>query len=380
MVFQNVVKIINKWLLLKEPDETLKVLLATVIANKFIGHPPLWLFIIAPPSSAKSELIAALNYVEGIFPLSSLTPQTFISGQIGKRKEDSSLLFKLDNKILTFKDFTTVLSMHRDKRAEILSQLREIYDGQYKKSFGTGATIDWSGRVGFIAGVTPIIDTHYSIYTVLGERFIQYRMLQPTGFEMASLVMDTTNKTDIMKKELRETISNFINNIKIPETNTISIPEEIKTRIAHLASFCVIARSGIIRDYNREITYKPEPEAPPRLCKQFLSLAYGLATINESKQITMDDYKIILRIGMDNLHPVRRKIIELLKNNEYLELSKFVEIMRYPSNTLRRYLEDLAALDLVEQHKGKEGMSDRWSLTSDTATILEKVIPYPKCQ
>jgi hypothetical protein len=107
--------------------------------------------------------------------------QTFVSGFKGK---NSSLLERLDAKGLSFlllKDFTTVLSLHRDARSEILGALREIYDGEYSKDFGNGQSVSWSGRLGFLAGVTPVIDRHHQVLAVLGQRFLMLRLPRRTG-------------------------------------------------------------------------------------------------------------------------------------------------------------------------------------------------------
>ena len=154
-------RIFRKWLLITDWD-ALTVTVASVIANRLAGD-ALWLFLVAPPSGVKTEYISSLNGLSNIHPLSDLTAQTFASGM--RAKKEPSLLSKFEyGTVLTLKDFTTILSMHRDKRHEILSQLREIYDGSYTKSWGTGKTLNWKGKVGLIAGVTTIIDTHYSIY------------------------------------------------------------------------------------------------------------------------------------------------------------------------------------------------------------------------
>ena len=87
-----------------------------------------WPLLVSPPSGGKTEVIRALTGVTEVYPLGSLTAQTFVSGIAGKR--NASLLRRLDDmgkSFLTFKDFTTVLTLHGDARAEILAQLREIY-------------------------------------------------------------------------------------------------------------------------------------------------------------------------------------------------------------------------------------------------------------
>jgi hypothetical protein len=143
------------------PHECVDMALATVIANRMDGD-PLWVFLVAPPSGGKTEVIRALDEAGDVYPLSSLTAQTFASG-FERKGTETSLLPKIDGKTLTMKDFGTVLTMYREKKAEILAQLREIYDGGFIKEFGNGKTFRWSGKVGLLAGVTPIIDREYAL-------------------------------------------------------------------------------------------------------------------------------------------------------------------------------------------------------------------------
>ena len=119
--------IVEKWLLIKDKG-LLRILLASVIANKLQAD-PVWLFVVAAPGGTKTELIRGLNLIEGIYPISDLTPQTFLSGEKSNKKASLLLRLPSEGTILTYKDFTTVLTMHKDKKHAILSQLREIYDG-----------------------------------------------------------------------------------------------------------------------------------------------------------------------------------------------------------------------------------------------------------
>jgi hypothetical protein len=116
-----------EWLAFPEVDgvpsyELIDVALAAIVGNRLHGD-PLWLFLVAPPSSGKTEVLRALGDVPDVFPLSSLTAQTFASGYERKGGE-TSLLPKLTDKTLIMKDFGTVLTLHRETRAEIFAQLR----------------------------------------------------------------------------------------------------------------------------------------------------------------------------------------------------------------------------------------------------------------
>jgi len=373
--FQQLEETINKWLLIKDKG-LIRILTATVIANRLEGD-PVWLFIIAASGGTKTELIRGLNKIEGIYPISDLTPQTFLSGE--KEKKNASLLFRLpkDNTILTYKDFTTVLTMHRDKRHAILSQLREIYDGYYRKEFGTGETKTWEGKLGFIAGVTSIIDNHQSVFQVLGERFIQYRPKQPNCIALAKKAMANSGGEKQMREEIENSFANFIAGVKMPE-EPMRLSKEITNRIAHLAALCVRARSGIIRDgySSREIDFIPEAELPTRLAKQLNVMFIALSLI-DGYATTEENFELIYKIGIDLLPKKRKKALEKLikANGEELETATIAMAIGYPTNTTRRILEDLHGLGLVNRQSEGQGHADRWSVKNYTMSLLGKARP-----
>lgn len=363
--------IVGKWLLIKDKG-LLRILLASVVANKLQGD-PVWLFIVAAPGGTKTELIRGLNKLEGIYPISDLTPQTLLSGEKGK---NASLLLRLPyGTIFTYKDFTTVLSMHRDKQQAIISQLREIYDGYYRKEFGTGETKTWEGKIGFIAGVTSVIDRHYEIYAVLGERFIQYRPVQADSIALAKKAMGNSGGEKSMRDDIQNAMADFIAGINIPQEKTLA-SEELRDHIAHLAAFCVKARSGIIRDgySTREIDLIPETELPTRLAKQLITLSSALSLIGHSTP--EEDYELVRKVAMDSL-PQKRKLTlnMLIPTEEKLETADVALKIGYPTNTTRRILEDLHGLGLVDrEHEGK-GYADKWQISEYAKELWNKATP-----
>lgn len=369
--FQALEKVVDKWLLIKDRG-IIKVLVATVIANK-LKSDPVWLFIVTASGGTKTELIRGLNKIKDIYPISDLTPQTFLSGEKGNK--NASLLLRIPPEtIFTYKDFTTVLTMHRDKQQAIISQLREIFDGSYRKPFGTGETKEWEGKIGFIAGVTPVIDKHHEIYSVLGERFIQYRPKQPDAITLAKKAMANSGEEKIMREEIQNAFADFIAGVGIPEKLNL-ISEAIKDRIAHLATLCVRARSGVSRDgYHREVDLIPEPELPTRLAKQFITLLAAFSLIDDT--IPEEDYELIYKIGMDTLPQKRRRALEILiRATEEVETADVAMEIGYPTNTTRRILEDLHGLGLVtRQHEGS-GYADKWLISDYTRELLEKAKP-----
>src|SRR5262249_35224003 len=137
--------------------DAVNVVLAGVVANYADGD-PVWPLLVGPPGCGKSEIVSSIVGAPGGGPLSTLTPQTLLSGFETKGKPASLLEQIGEFGILAFKDLTTVLTMHREARAAIIGQLREVADGRCEKSFGNGVRIEWKGKLGLVAGVTPVID------------------------------------------------------------------------------------------------------------------------------------------------------------------------------------------------------------------------------
>jgi hypothetical protein len=350
------------WLQMKS-TEPLKVALATVAANRLPGD-PYWQFLVAPPSGLKTEIITALNGVPEIYPLSSLTTATFASGFTIKGRKNPSLLFKLDGRVLAMKDFTSVLSMHNEKRSEILGQLREVYDGAYHKEFGNGEVVDWVGRIGLIAGVTPIIDMQYTVTQVLGERFLLYRLQPDDPILVARQARTKLGQERAMREDLLSAVRAFFAGLRADPV--IETPSVIGDRLNALACLTARSRSGVLWGHDGTMLYVPAPEGPGRLAKQLSTLAIALAMIRGSHTVSLEDYATVYRVAIDTAPLQRTKMLEVLKDptKKQWTTTEVGEVARYPSATARRYLEELTAVDLVDREVAGQGKADLWSLSA----------------
>jgi hypothetical protein len=128
----------------------MRVVLGTIKAHHLRIGDPAWLFIVAPPGTGKTTIcIMGSARLPEVQMLGGFTPHTFLSGFSGRREpglleklgettEKNGKFITVGDAIFLAKDFTTVLSMHREKRGEVLAQLREIHDGEFRLSWGTG--------------------------------------------------------------------------------------------------------------------------------------------------------------------------------------------------------------------------------------------------
>ena len=277
------------FLLLPDGGHAVEVLLAAVVANRLNGD-PFWVMFVNPPGGTKTELIRALDDVPDVYQLSSLTAKTLVSGYIdpGRSRQDHSLLPKLDGKILALKDFTSVLTMPRDARAEILGQLREIYDGSYRKDFGTGQSFKWKGKVGLIAGVTEAIETYQSATQILGERCLLYRLGCADGQQVAQKALENQGREEVCRQHFREAVTLFLD--RIDTTRELEIPDPIRNKLSALATLCVTARTGVMRDGNGIIEYIPGTEGPARLAKQLSLFLKALTHVRGKATATQEEY------------------------------------------------------------------------------------------
>lgn len=145
----------------------------------------------------KTVLLEALSGLPECHFVDKLTPNTFLSGQIqqpdNKGTGSPSLLHRIGQTgILIYSDFSTILAMNRDHRNAILADMRRIYDGKLSREFGTTerpAERVWEGRLTFAAAATPAIDTYFSVFQSLGERFVLIRLNRPDGVASAVRAM-----------------------------------------------------------------------------------------------------------------------------------------------------------------------------------------------
>jgi hypothetical protein len=335
-------------------DGATKVALATIVANYAIGD-PVWTLEVGAPGSGKSEGVNAVQDAPDVRRLSSLTPQTLLSGYEPKRKgaPEASLLLKVGGfGILAFKDLTTVLTMHHEARSQIVGQLREVYDGATQKAFGNGREVSWEGKLGLLAGVTPVIDEQHSFLALMGERFVLYRLPEASREEVARHALAVRNVADKLREEIRAECASFL--ARFRGVQELDIPDGFVEPLVRLSDIVTRARTGVARDYRtRELLYLPTPEAPPRLAKQLAQLAAGLLAIGVDEHETL---RLIRKIGWDCVPAVRTTVMAALAGAEGgVPNAELQELTSLPRTTAERVAEDLALLGLVKRWKADDG-------------------------
>jgi hypothetical protein len=358
-----------------KPDlQAIRIVLGAIQAHRLNLGDPAWLFVVAPPGSGKTTMsIMGTCGLPDVVMLGDFSENTFLSGfhghhqpgmleKLGHTVQDGQTYISNGNAVLMAKDFTTVLSMRREKRAAILGQLREIHDGQFKRDFGTGVTKIWRGRVTIIAAVTPVLDKYYAIFSVLGERFLQLRWHRPDSEEAGVWAIRQQGKEQQFQADVKHVIGRILEaGTKTPPT----LAPLMQLRIASLAEIIALGRTHVYRSSfgNRDIEHVPEPEANTRISKGLAALAKGVASLRGHTQVAEEDLQDIFRVGLDSLQDYRRRLFLAVANGATPDSVNMPRTMR------QRELEELEELGILE----KTEPDSRYRLTERIARLWNRV-------
>ncbi len=376
---------VGKVLLLNDTG-VVKMVVATIISNR-MDLDPVWLLLIAPPSGGKTELIQAVSGLEFVFPISDLTVNTFASGQKKVGKE-TSLLLKINNGVMAFKDFTSILSKPNDARADIMKQLREIYDGEYVKRTGTGDDITWRGKIGAIGGCTEVIYRYLEQLSAMGDRFIMYSINQPDRKEVSRRMMSNASNLPELRDHLRKCFTAFINKILLKiYDGEITIEESMREDLLEVADFATRARSAVMTDFKTgAVDFVPVAEMPTRMTGQLYTLASAFIAINKANpdlkpkheahngQLTKEETKLLFKTAFDSIPRTRRDALyPLAQYSQGVSTAGLATHLGLPSESVRKYLSQVNALGICTRKKDGGPQGDIWVMKQKWRDIMFKI-------
>lgn len=364
-----------------------KMVVSTIISNR-MDLDPVWLLLVAPPSGGKTEMISAISGLEFVFPISDLTVNTFASGQ-KKTGKETSLLLKMNNGIMAFKDFTSVLSKNKDARKEIMGQLREIFDGEYVKRTGTGDDITWRGKIGAIAGATEIIYRHLEEMSAMGDRFIMYNIKQPDRLEVARRALSNSGDMHEMREHLKACFTNLVNHVidKLDNEEEMLMDVTMKEELLTVADFATRVRSAVMTDFKSGLVdFVPAPEMPGRVTSQLYTLGCGFIAMNKSNPqlplnhpahkgtLTDDEKKLLFKTAFDSIPRTRRDIImPLAKHRPGVSTVGLATMLDLPTDSVKKYLQQVNALGVCTRTKSSGPQGDTWKMPEKYRKIIKQI-------
>ena len=366
----------HQWLELPDDDVVL-VTLGTIAANLTAGD-PLWLLIVGPPGSGKTEAIAPVVELDYVHAAATLTEAGLLSGVAKKdqAKDAKGGLLRTvgDFGIILAKDFTSVLTMNRDARASVMSALREVYDGSWTRHLGVdgGRTLHWSGKCGVLGAVTPTIDKHHAVLGALGERFVFYRLSVEDPKAQARRRMKNRGQERKMRRELGEAVRGVLDLVTADAAPRPFDDEEVNYAV-DLATFVVTARTAVERDqYTRDVDVMPLAEAPGRLVAALGSLHAGIEAVGAS---TADAWRIVTKVAWDCVPATRTAVLGALSTSTPCKVGVIMNITGMPRTTADRQLEDLELLGFVTKEREHDKAPWVYDLTPTAADLWPSKVP-----
>lgn len=338
----------------KADSEALACILATTASHYYLDSPPVWLFVVGPSSSGKTRIcIDSLDGLSHIWPMGDITSKTFISGN----RDYAGLLSDIkEHGILTFKDFTTILSKREEERGEIAAQLREIYDGKFTKRTGMSTGQVWRGKITVIAGATTALERAWAIKRELGERFLVVRWPTTCDYAGLRLAAKQRGRDPEISKLLQQHIVGIVHNRAslLPQ-----LPDGLAETIAAYSQILARLRGQIFRNPAGDITDQPVVEDSYRIHKQLCTVAASHAALWH-RDPDERDLAIAKRLALDSIPLNRRLIFNCLLPLAPVTITEIATATGLPDSTAAYYLADLVTLKAVQQIAESNRVTNRF--------------------
>jgi bifunctional DNA primase/polymerase-like protein len=350
----------REWLLL-DNDTPVLAMLGAVAANMLAGD-AIWLGIIAPPSSSKTELLITLANLPHTEMVGTLSVAGLLSGT-PRRQQAAGAKGGLLQKIgafgfLVLKDFGSILTLRPDAKAELLAALREIYDGKWTRVIGAdgGRTLQWSGKIGLLFGCTRVYDSYYGVISELGDRFLLCRM-EPHD-EQFGHALEHASGAAQMRARLLDTVTHLFA-ASLPPPRPIS-NREVKW-LKRILKVAVRLRGAVRRDYRtRELEDIYGVEGTARFGKALERVLSGLDCLGVKRSKAR---KVVRTIAFDSVPPNRLSIYRYLKKGlkgRLADTTTIAKAVKLPTTTAHRALEELVIYGLAERDPQGPGKADLW--------------------
>lgn len=374
-------KVFRRWLGKSFDTDALDIMLATAAMAEDEGD-PVWVIFISGSGNAKTEMVQALKGMGAEVTSAISSAGALLSATSNKEKAADAtggLLPKLQKAgigVLVVKDFTTILSMDRNARAEVMAALREVYDGRYQRNVGTdgGKTLTWEGRLVVVGACTTAWDRAHAVISVMGNRFVLVRTdsdddASREQFGMQSI--DNLGSESVMREQLTAAVGGVLaGRIQPPK---LTRPESlVLVRAANLATKI---RTAVETDYQGNVDDAHAAEAPTRLAKQLAQVVRGAMALGIDRTRAM---QLAIRCAADSVPPMLLTILrDLDGEGEYLESTAASVAKRIdkPRTSVDRQLQALHALKLATVKPGSSPWDYRLKAGVDMRVLDPKACP-----
>lgn len=340
----------------------LDAVLCVAAAEQLTGDPA-WLLVVSGSGAAKTETVSPLIGA-GAHITSTITSEgPLLSGTAAReRTKDATggLLRKLgDRGLLVVKDVTSILSMSREPRGQVLAALREVYDGRWERNIGVDGgrtTLTWTGRIVVIGAVTTAWDKAHSVVAAMGDRFLLVRMDSTKGrIRAGQQAIDNTGDETTMRADLSKVVAELLSTIE--PAAPLDLTGDEAERVLALADVVTLARTGVERDYRGDVIDAHAPEMPTRFAKQLAQVIRGGLALGMARDYAL---QVATRCARDSVPPLRLAVLLDLLAEPHSTTHAVRKRLDKPRSTVDRELQALHMLGLVTVDEVEEPGRTVW--------------------
>lgn len=368
----------QKWLTFKDPT-VIDLIFGSIFANRLPGH-PLWMLLVGPSSSGKSELIMSLEQAPKIYPVSTLTTKTLVSGTLGPGGSDPSLAARIDGYILAIKDLTEILTMYSKDSEAIFSQLRNLWDGTAVKPFGTGTEKHYECKFGMLCGVTEAVDYAMADQAALGERYIRVPLYVDRSIDGERDIMwkaiDNANRRnkDKMQAELKEVANACLNWDFGYEPK---VPNRVTIKMMALSQLISRLRTTVKRNpYNNDITEFASPEMPIRMLESLNKLLKGITIFRRKRVVGPEEYDLLKKVALICASRKRNVILKYMYRmrgeKEGFTEGDFAKVTKLSATVCKVESDALNLVGLVNKIPSKRAMGYDLQLSKNCLRLIRE--------
>src|SRR5262249_41277152 len=271
-----------------------------------------------------------------------------------------------DHGVLVIKDVTSILSADRNTRGQVLSAIREIYDGRYRREVGTdgGQTLTWEGRVVVVGACTTAWDSAHSVISIMGDRFVIVRIDSKRGRRGSGLrAIKNIGEEVQMRAELAQAVGGLIAHASLKETR---ITEDEMQKLINAADIVTFARTAVDYDHKGDVSNAHAPEMPTRFAKQLAQIIRGGVAIGLPREQGM---QLALRCARDSIPPLRLEILLDIATNPSTRSTDIKNRIKKPWRTVKRQLDALVMLEVITL---KEETETEHEAAKDGTDVVKK--------
>lgn len=355
----------RRWLGEEYDIDALDATLAAAAALKLDGD-PLWLQLISGSGNAKTETVQALSGAGAIVTSTISSIGALLSATSTKEKTKDAtggLLRRIGTTgVLVLKDMTSILSMQRDARAEVLAALREVYDGKWERNTGTdgGKTLTWQGRIVVVAAVTTAWDAAHGIISAMGDRFVLLRLDSTTGrLEAGRRAISNTGHEEEMRQHLADAVAVALG--AVDPAAAVQLTTDETEAILRAANIVTLCRTAVDFDFQGKVQFAHAPEMPTRFAKQLTQVVRGACAIGLPRAHAV---RLAIRCARDSMPPLRLAILEDVAAHPHTRTGDVRRRIEKPRSSVDRQLQALHELGVltVDEVEHSNGASWYYSL------------------